>query len=75
MPSALFFFVETCFMLAWFIEWTTQLNQTNRLAFAVVTVLTMVTVGVGIAVVTELILVRLGIGKSGAPEHHHRSGR
>lgn len=62
-------------MLAWFIEWTTQLNQTNHLAFAVVTVLTMATVGGGIAVVAELLLARFGIGKSGSPKHHHPSGR
>lgn len=62
-------------MLAWFIEWTTQLNQTNHPAFAVVTVLTITTVGAGIAVVAELLLVRFRIGKSGAPEHHHPSGR
>lgn len=61
-------------MLAWFIEWTTQLNQTNHWAFAVVTVLTMVTIGVGIAAVAELILTRLSRGKSGAPGHHHTSG-
>jgi hypothetical protein len=57
-------------MLDWFIQWTTQLNQTNHLGFAVVTVVTMVTIGVGIAVVAELILTRLSAGKSGAPSHH-----
>lgn len=62
-------------MLAWFIEWTTQLNQTNSLAFAGVTVLTMATVGGGIAVVAEVLLTRLAAGKPGAPEHHHPSGR
>ena len=61
-------------MLAWFIQWTTQLNQTDHLAFAVVTVLTMATIGVGIAVVAEVLLMRLSSGKSGAPEHHHPSG-
>ena len=58
-------------MLAWFIEWTTQLNQTNHLAFAVVTVLTMATVGGGIAVVAELLLKLFGASRSGAPDHHH----
>lgn len=62
-------------MLAWFIQWTTQLNQTNHLAFAAVTVLTMATVGVGIAVFAEVLLMRLGMGKSGAPKHHHPSDR
>lgn len=57
-------------MLAWFIEWTTQLNQTNHLGFAVVTVLTMVTIGVGIAALAEVILTRLSAGKSGAASHH-----
>lgn len=62
-------------MLAWFVEWTTQLNRTNHLAFAIVTVLTMAGVGVGIAVFAELLLMRLGIGKPGASEHPHGSGR
>jgi hypothetical protein len=53
-------------MLDWFIQWTTQLNQTNRLGFAVVTVVTMVTIGVAIAVVAELVLKQLSGGKSGA---------
>lgn len=57
-------------MLAWFIEWTTQLNQTNHLGFAVVTVLTMVTIGVGIAALAEVVLTRLSAGKAGAPSHH-----
>ncbi|HSI58129.1 MAG TPA: hypothetical protein VLA16_11275 [Ideonella sp.] len=61
-------------MLAWFIEWTSQLNQTNHLAFAAVTVLTMATIGVGIAVVAEVILKRLSAGKSGSAGHHHPSG-
>lgn len=62
-------------MLAWFIEWTTQLNQTNPFAFAVVTVLMMATVGGGIAVIAEVLLLRLATGKAGAPEHHHPSDR
>ncbi|MBI5268511.1 MAG: hypothetical protein HY856_02415 [Burkholderiales bacterium] len=58
-------------MLAWFIDWTTQLNATNRLGFAVVTVLTMATIGVAIAMVAELILKRLSSGKSGAAGDPH----
>lgn len=61
-------------MLTSFIQWTAQLNQTNHVGFAVVTVLTMATIGVGIAVVAELVLMRLSTGKPGAPEHHHPSG-
>lgn len=58
-------------MFAWFLEWTTQLNQTNPLGFAIVTVLTMAFVGIGIAVVAEMLLKRFGASRSGAPEHHH----
>lgn len=61
-------------MLAWFIQWTTQLNQTSHAAFAVVTVLTMATIGVGIAVVAEVLLKRLSAGKPGAPQPHHPPG-
>ena len=61
-------------MLTSFIQWTAQLNQTNHVGFAVVTVLTMATIGVGIAVVAELVLKRLSAGKSGAAGHHHPSG-
>ena len=61
-------------MLTWFIQWTAQLNQTNHVAFAAVTVLTMTTIGVGIAVVAEVVLMRLSAGKSGAAGHHHPSG-
>ena len=57
-------------MLAWFIQWTTQLNQNNHVGFAAVTVLTMATIGVGIAVLAELLLVRLSGRKSAAPDHH-----
>jgi hypothetical protein len=53
-------------MLDWFIQWTTQLNQSNHLGFAVVTVVTMASIGVAIAVVAEVILKRLSGGKSGA---------
>jgi hypothetical protein len=53
-------------MLDWFIQWTTQLNQTNHLGFAVVAVVTMASIGVAIAVVAEVILKRLSGGKSGA---------
>jgi hypothetical protein len=53
-------------MLDWFIQWTTQLNQTNHIGFAAVTVATMVTIGVTIAVVAEVILKQLSGGKSGA---------
>lgn len=53
-------------MFARFVEWTTQLNQTDHLGFALVTVLTMAGVGVGVAVVAELLLGRLGIGKATA---------
>jgi hypothetical protein len=58
-------------MFSWFLEWTAQLNQTNHLGFAIVTVLTMATVGIGIAVIAELLLKQFGAAKSGAPEHHH----
>ena len=61
-------------MLTSFIQWTTQLNQTNHIGVAAVTVLTMATIGVGIAVVAELVLLRLSTGKPGAHEHHHPSG-
>ena len=56
-------------MLAWFIEWTTQLNQTSHIGFAAVTVLTMAAIGIGLAGTAELLITRLS-GKSGAPEHH-----
>lgn len=58
-------------MFAWFLEWTTQLNQTNHLGFAIVTVLTMAGVGIGIAVLAEVLLKLFGAARSGAPEHHH----
>ena len=61
-------------MLAWFIDWTTQLNQNNRVGYAVVTVLTMATIGVSIAVVVELLLKRLSAGKSAAAGRHHPPG-
>lgn len=58
-------------MFDMFIAWTTQLNQTNHLIFALVTVLTMALTGIGIASFVELILKVMGAGKSGAPHHHH----
>lgn len=61
-------------MLAWFIEWTTRLNQTDHLAFAAVTVLTMAGIGVAIAVTAELVLKKLSAGKSAAAGHHHPPG-
>jgi len=60
-------------MLDWFIQWTTQLNQTNHVGFAVVTVLTMAAIGIGLAGTAELIIRRLA-AHSGATEHHHPSG-
>jgi len=60
-------------MLDWFIQWTAQLNQTNHVGFAVVTVFTMAGIGVGIAVVAEVLLKRVSTGKSGAASHHHPS--
>lgn len=57
-------------MLADFIAWTTHLNETNRLAFALVTVGVMAGVGILFATITELIFKVLGI-KSGKGEHHH----
>ena len=60
-------------MLAWFIQWTTQLNQTNHVGFAAVTVLTMAAIGIGLAGMAEVILKRLA-GKPGAPEHQHPPG-
>ena len=58
-------------MFDMFIAWTTQLNQTNHLIFALVTVLTMALTGIGIASLVELIFKGRGAGKSGAPDHHH----
>lgn len=57
-------------MIADFIAWTTHLNETNRLAFALVTVVVMAGVGIFFATVTEVIFKVLGI-KSGKGEHHH----
>jgi len=57
-------------MLADFIAWTTHLNETNRLAFALVTVGVMAGVGILFATITELVFKVLGI-KSGKGEHHH----
>ncbi|MDI6746434.1 MAG: hypothetical protein QMD17_04760 [Rhodocyclaceae bacterium] len=57
-------------MFADFIAWTTHLNETNRFAFALVTVATMAGVGILFAAITELVFKTLGI-KSGKGEHHH----
>ncbi|MDP1606105.1 MAG: hypothetical protein Q8L93_05625 [Rhodocyclaceae bacterium] len=57
-------------MIADFIAWTTHLNETNRLAFALVTVGVMAGVGILFATITEVIFKVLGI-KSGKGEHHH----
>lgn len=57
-------------MLTDFIAWTTHLNETNRLAFALVTVGVMAGVGIAFAAITELVFRLLGI-KAGKPEHHH----
>lgn len=56
-------------MLAWFIDWTTQLNQTHHVGFAIVTVLTMASIGIGLAGTAEWILKRIA-AQSGAPDHH-----
>jgi hypothetical protein len=53
-----------------FIDWTTHLNETNRLAFALVTVGVMATVGLTIAAVAELVFRALGI-KTGRARHRH----
>lgn len=57
-------------MLADFIAWTTHLNETNRFAFALVTVVVMAGVGILFAAITEVVFKLLGI-KAGKPEHHH----
>ncbi|MDO8958112.1 MAG: hypothetical protein Q7U85_00090 [Rhodocyclaceae bacterium] len=57
-------------MIADFVAWTTHLNETNRLAFALVTVGVMAGVGILFATITEVIFNVLGI-KSGRGEHHH----
>ena len=57
-------------MLADFIAWTTHLSETNRLAFALVTVGVMVGVGLAFATIAELAFKVLGI-QSGKSEHHH----
>lgn len=55
-------------MLSEFIEWTTRLNESNRLAFALVTVGVMAAVGIAIATVAELVFRVLGI-KPGKLRH------
>lgn len=57
-------------MFADFIAWTTYLNETNRLVFALVTVVLMAGVGISFAVIAELVFKALGI-RSGKGEHHH----
>jgi hypothetical protein len=58
-------------MIRWFIDWTTRLNATDGLAFALVTVAVMAATGVAIAVVAELLFKALGIGAGKADRHHH----
>jgi hypothetical protein len=55
-------------MISSFIEWTTRLNATHPLAFALVTVATMAALGIAIAVVVEVAFKLLGI-KTRAGEH------
>lgn len=55
-------------MIEGFVAWTTHLNETNRLAFAVVTVGVMAVVGIAIAVVAELVFRIVGI-KTGRSRH------
>ncbi|MBU3910297.1 MAG: hypothetical protein KKF85_04115 [Gammaproteobacteria bacterium] len=57
-------------MFAEFIAWTTHLNETNRFAFALVTVALMAGVGITFAAIAEVVFKALGI-KSGKGEHHH----
>ncbi|MDP3031914.1 MAG: hypothetical protein Q8N07_00290 [Rhodocyclaceae bacterium] len=57
-------------MIANFIAWTTHLNETNHLAFALVTVGVMAGVGILFAAITEVVFKVLGI-KSGKGEHQH----
>ena len=56
-------------MIASFIEWTTRLNASNPLAFALVTVGVMVALGVTIAAVVDLAFRLLGI-RTKAGGHH-----
>lgn len=55
-------------MLSAFFEWTTHLNRTDPWAFALVTVLTMATVGGAIALIAEGVLSKLSGGKSAAAD-------
>jgi small neutral amino acid transporter SnatA (MarC family) len=57
-------------MITDFIEWTTHLNETNRLAFALVAVGVMAAVGIVIAFIAELVFKVLGI-KTEKMGHHH----
>lgn len=54
-----------------FLNWTTELNRTQPLAFALVTVATMASIGVAIAVTAEVLLTRLSPRSSGAPADSH----
>ncbi|MBT9536845.1 MAG: hypothetical protein AAB283_04645 [Planctomycetota bacterium] len=57
-------------MITQFIEWTTYLNETNKLAFALVTVGVMAAVGIVIAFIAEPVFKVLGI-KTEKMGHHH----
>ncbi|MCS7150595.1 MAG: hypothetical protein N2Z40_06815 [Caldimicrobium sp.] len=50
-------------MLVEFIEWTTNLHKTDRLLFAIVTIITMAVCGAAIAIVVELVMKLMGIGE------------
>lgn len=43
------------------LNWVTELNKTNNVGFAIVTVLTMAGIGIVIAVIAELCFKALGI--------------
>jgi hypothetical protein len=58
-------------MLTWFIEWTTRLNETNHLAYALVTVAVMALMGISIAMIAELILKLVGVRSNKADQPHH----
>lgn len=57
-------------MLADFIAWTTYLNETNRFAFALVTVGVMTGAGIVFATITELVFKVTG-SNSGKVDPHH----
>lgn len=52
------------------INWIVELNKTNQIGFAVLTVVTMVVVGCSIAIVVELAFKALGI-KVEKIKHQH----